>query len=47
MILILGALLAVAFAIVLAGRRARWTIDLADMGSVSEQWLAEYRAAHP
>ena len=29
------------------GRRVLWNIDSAEMGYVSERWLAEYRASHP
>ena len=47
MLLILGALIAVAVAIVVAGRHVRWSLDVAELGTVSERWLAEYRASHP
>jgi len=48
MLLILGALLAVmVMAALLARRRAPWSIDTAQLGCVSQQWLAEYRASHP
>jgi hypothetical protein len=46
MLLILGALLAVAVVVLLA-RRVLWNVDSAELGYVSERWLAEYRASHP
>lgn len=46
MILIFGAILAVLVAI-LVGRRVPWSPASPDMGYVSQQWLAEYRASHP
>ena len=46
MLLVLGALLAVTV-VVMAGRRMPWNIDSAELGYVSERWLAEYRASHP
>jgi hypothetical protein len=46
-LLILGGLAAVATVIVVAGRRMRWSLDVAELGTVSERWLAEYRASHP
>ena len=47
MLLILGALIAVAVGVVVTGRRVRWSLDVAELGTVSERWLAEYRASHP
>jgi hypothetical protein len=47
MLLTLGALLAMTAASILISRRQRWSMDLAQLGCVSEQWLAEYRASHP
>jgi hypothetical protein len=44
MLMALGALLAVAV-VVIVGRRVRWKIDSAELGHVSERWLAEYRAS--
>jgi hypothetical protein len=46
MLMVLGALLAVAV-VVMLGRRVPWNIDSAELGYVSERWLAEYRASHP
>jgi hypothetical protein len=46
MLMVLGALLAVAVAVVvIVGRRGRWHIDSAELGYVSERWLAQYRAS--
>jgi len=28
-------------------RRVPWSIDTDQLGTVSQQWLAEYRASHP
>jgi hypothetical protein len=48
MLLILGALFALAIAIVvMVGRRVPWSVDPGQLGYVSERWLAEYRASHP
>jgi hypothetical protein len=44
MLMALGALLAVAV-VVIVGRRVPWNIDSAELGHVSERWLAEYRAS--
>jgi hypothetical protein len=33
--------------VVVVGRQQWWSIDASRLGSVSEQWLAEYRASHP
>jgi hypothetical protein len=44
MLMALGALLAVAI-VVIVGRRVPWNIDSAELGHVSERWLAEYRAS--
>ena len=46
MLLVLGALLAVTV-VVMVGRRVPWNIDSAELGYVSERWLAEYRVSHP
>jgi hypothetical protein len=46
MLLVLGALLAVTV-VVMVGRRVPWNVDSAELGYVSERWLAEYRASHP
>jgi hypothetical protein len=45
MLMVLGALLAIAVA-VMVGRRVPWNIDSADLGYVSQRWLAEYRASN-
>jgi hypothetical protein len=44
MLIVLGGLLAVAV-VVMVGRRVPWNIDSAELGHVSERWLAEYRAS--
>jgi len=44
MLIVLGGLLAVAV-VVRVGRRVPWNIDSAELGHVSERWLAEYRAS--
>jgi len=44
MLMVLGALLAMAV-VVIVGRRVPWNIDSAELGHVSERWLAEYRAS--
>jgi hypothetical protein len=45
MLMALGALLAVAI-VVMIGRRVPWNVESAELGHVSERWLAEYRASH-
>jgi hypothetical protein len=45
--LVVMGVLALLVAAVVFRRRHSWRIDLADKGSVSEQWLAEHRATHP
>jgi len=42
--MVLGALFAVAL-VVIVGRRVPWNVDSAELGHVSERWLAEYRAS--
>ncbi len=44
MLMVLGALFAVAV-VVIVGRRGPWNVDSAELGHVSERWLAEYRAS--
>jgi hypothetical protein len=44
--MLIGALALVALLLVFR-RRGPWNIDAAQLGSVSAQWLAEYRASHP
>jgi hypothetical protein len=44
MLMVLGALLAVAV-VVMVRRRVLWNIDSAELGYVSERWLAQYRAS--
>jgi len=46
MLMVLGALLAAAV-VVMVRWRVPWNIDSAEVGYVSERWLAEYRASHP
>jgi hypothetical protein len=45
LLMVLGALLAVAVVVMVVGRRVPWNIDSAELGHVSERWLAEYRAS--
>ena len=45
--LTLTILVATTVLVILLGRRQRWTIEASQLGSVSERWLAEYRASHP
>jgi hypothetical protein len=46
MLFIIGALIALAVLSLIA--RARFTgMNDANLGQMSEQWLAEYRASHP
>jgi hypothetical protein len=44
MLMVLGALVAVAV-VVMVRRRVPWNIDSAELGYVSERWLAQYRAS--
>lgn len=44
MLTVLGAFLAVAVAVVV-GRRMPWNIHSAELGYVSERWLAQYRGS--
>jgi hypothetical protein len=44
MLMVLGAVVAVAV-VVMVGRRVPWNVDSAELGHVSERWLAEYRAS--
>jgi hypothetical protein len=44
MLMVLGGLLAVAV-VVIVGRRVPWKNDSAELGYVSERWLAQYRAS--
>jgi hypothetical protein len=44
MLMVLGALLAVAV-VVMVRRRVLWNIHSAELGYVSERWLAQYRAS--
>ena len=44
MLMALGALVAVAV-VVMVRRRVPWNIDSAELGYVSERWLAQYRAS--
>jgi hypothetical protein len=45
MLMVLGALLLAVAVVVIVGRRVPWNIDSAELGHVSERWLAEYRAS--
>jgi hypothetical protein len=44
MLMVVGALVAVAV-VVMVRRRVPWNIDSAELGYVSERWLAQYRAS--
>lgn len=44
MVLMIGALLSLTVVAILSGLRMRMN---AELGWMSEQWLAEYRASHP
>ena len=44
MVLMIGALLSLTVVAILSGVRTRMN---AELGWMSEQWLAEYRASHP
>jgi hypothetical protein len=47
MLIAFGTSLAALMLTVLIRRRAPWNAEPAQLGSVSERWLAEHRAAHP
>ncbi len=45
--MLIAVAIAAAVLLVVMGRRVPWSLDTAQLGSVSERWLAEYRASHP
>lgn len=47
MLIFIGAVVALATALVVRRARAAGRADAASLGEVSEQWLAEHRASHP
>jgi hypothetical protein len=47
MLIFLGVLATLTTALVIHKVRASGRADAANLGAVSEQWLAEHRASHP
>jgi hypothetical protein len=47
MLVITGLVVLVIAIVIFAVRRMPGSIDPAQLGFVSQQWLAEYRASHP
>jgi hypothetical protein len=47
MLIFIGAVVALATALVVRRARAAGRADAGSLGEVSEQWLAEHRASHP
>ena len=47
MLLWIGVLVSLSVAAILYTVRVRAASDVADLGRMSDQWLAEYRASHP
>jgi hypothetical protein len=47
MLIFLGVLAALTTAVVIHRVRVAGRADAANLGEVSEQWLAEHRASHP
>lgn len=47
MLLLIGVLISLSVAAILYMVRVRVGSDVADLGRMSDQWLAEYRASHP
>ena len=47
MLVLIGVLVSLSVAAILYTLRVRSGSDLADLGRMSDQWLAEYRASHP
>lgn len=47
MLLLIGVLISMSVAAVLYTVRVRAGADVAELGRMSDQWLAEYRASHP
>jgi hypothetical protein len=47
MLLLIGVLISLSIAAILFTVRVRASSDMAELGRMSDQWLAEYRASHP
>jgi hypothetical protein len=47
MLLLIGVLVSLSVAAILYTVRVRAGSDVAELGRMSDQWLAEYRASHP
>ena len=47
MLLLIGVLISLSVAAILYTVRVRAGSDVAELGRMSDQWLAEYRASHP
>jgi len=47
MLIFIGALITLTTALVIRRVRVLGRADAANLGEVSEQWLAEHRASHP
>ncbi|MDO8677729.1 MAG: hypothetical protein Q7R30_04090 [Acidobacteriota bacterium] len=47
MLLLIGVLVSLSVAAILFMVRVRAGSDMAELGRMSDQWLAEYRASHP
>ena len=47
MLIFVGALVTLTTALVIHRMRVSRRADAANLGAVSEQWLAEHRASHP
>lgn len=47
MLLFIGVLISLTVAVVLYTMHVRAASDMAELGRMSDQWLAEYRASHP
>jgi len=47
MLLLIGVLISLTIAAILFTVRVRAASDMAELGRMSDQWLAEYRASHP
>ena len=47
MLLLIGVLISMSVVAVLFTVRVRAGSDMAELGRMSDQWLAEYRASHP
>ena len=47
MLLLISVLVSLTLAAILFTLRVRAGSDMAELGRMSDQWLAEYRASHP